>query len=69
MSDREKVINEQQKEIEELEERLMIALDGQPEIVRCKNCTWYKNYYCTNWNSPVGREPDWFCADGEKADT
>ena len=31
MSDREKVINDLQRQIEELEERLAIALDGQPE--------------------------------------
>ena len=31
MSDREKVINDLQRQIEELEERLAIALEGQPE--------------------------------------
>lgn len=38
MSDREKVINDLQMQIEEMEERLAIVLEGQPEIVRCKDC-------------------------------
>ena len=32
MSDREKVINDLQTQIEELEERLAIVLEGQPEV-------------------------------------
>jgi ABC-type Fe3+-hydroxamate transport system substrate-binding protein len=32
MSDREKVINDLQMQIEELEERLAIVLEGQPEV-------------------------------------
>ena len=32
MSDREKVINDMQMQIEELEERLAIVLEGQPEV-------------------------------------
>ena len=44
MSDREKVINDQQREIEELEERLAIVLEGQPEIVR-KPVVGYEGIY------------------------
>ena len=34
MSDREKVINDLQMQIEELEERLAIVLEGQPKAVK-----------------------------------
>jgi hypothetical protein len=69
MSDREKVINDQQREIEELEERLAIVLEGQPEIVRCKDCNHRdpEDHKCDcghdiQWQLP--RADDWFCADG-----
>ena len=71
MSDREKVINDQQREIEELEERLAIVLEGQPEIVRCKYCKDACIYsddwvICTHIDSNGNdKHPvDWFCADG-----
>jgi hypothetical protein len=62
MSDREKVINDLQMQIEELEERLAIVLEGQPEIVRCKDC---KRYYANGGNCDQVLA-DWFCADGER---
>ena len=70
MSDREKVINDLQRQIEELEERLEIVLEGQPEIVRCKNCKWYIKKFenegrCIKHDNDY-HEPDWFCADGER---
>ena len=72
MSDREKVINDQQREIEELEERLAIVLEGQPEIVRCKNCKYgskpilFQNYQNVTWcnQHSTSHNDDWFCADG-----
>ena len=77
MSDREKVINEQQKEIEELEERIAIILEGQQEIVRCKDCKhgvkspifqYYPNLtWCNKHSQP--HDDDWFCADGERKPT
>lgn len=66
MSDREKVINDQQREIEELEERLAIVLEGQPEIVRCKDCKYYSWHTdsCDHIGGIVSK--DFFCADGER---
>lgn len=71
MSDREKVINDLQMQIEELEERLAIVLEGQPEIVRCKDCKHGEkanNVYLCGKSRGFGlaHEPDWFCADGER---
>jgi len=71
MSDREKVINDLQMQIEELEERLAIVLEGQPEIVRCKDCKHRFNSCCYNKKSNrinfgVYVADDWFCADGER---
>ena len=45
MSDREKVINDLQMQIEELEERLAIALEGQKEIKPHKKhvITWKRD--------------------------
>ena len=70
MSDREKVINDLQEQIEELEERLAIVLEGQPEIVRCKDCkhgddTIINGKYLFKTCGGINHEPDWFCADGE----
>lgn len=76
MSDREKVINDLQMQIEELEERLAIVLDGRPGIVRCKDCKHRGNSEkCVL--SAISEEKDfplfildnrgdWFCADGER---
>lgn len=72
MSDREKVINDQQREIEELEERLAIVLEGQPEIVRCKDCKYgvkpltFSSYPNVTWcnQHSTSHNDDWFCADG-----
>jgi hypothetical protein len=68
MSDREKVINDQQREIEELEERLAIVLEGQPEIVRCKDCAWreYDNCPFNEFSEFYKPDDDFFCADGER---
>ena len=69
MSNREQVINDLQMQIEELEERLTIALEGQPEIVRCKYCK-HLSYpangvpFCKHIKNFV--DADWFCADGER---
>ena len=67
MSNREKVINDQQREIEELEERLAIVLEGQPEIVRCKDC-WKREFDNCPFNEYTEFEPedDFFCAEGER---
>jgi hypothetical protein len=68
MSDREKVINDQQREIEELEERLAIVLEGQPEIVRCKYC-WKREFDNCPFNEFAEfykPDDDFFCADGER---
>ena len=62
MSDREKVINDLQMQIEELEERLAIVLEGQPEIVRCKDCAKRPCIYIVaNENTD-----NWFCAGGKR---
>ena len=74
MSEREKVINDLQRQIEELEERLAIVLEGQPEIVRCKDCKHgekvptFKYYPDVTWCNKylTSHNDDWFCADGEK---
>ena len=63
MSDREKVINDLQMQIEELEERLAIVLEGQPEIVRCKDCKFAEDCEIAY---RFGEQDDWFCADGER---
>ena len=65
MSDREKVINDLQMQIEELEERLAIVLEGQPEIVRCKDC---KRYYANGGNCDQVLT-DCFCADYDQKPT
>jgi hypothetical protein len=74
MSDREKVINDLQIQIEELEERLAIVLEGQPEIVRCKDCKKKGNSYLCRFDRDLEEygghrtdaDDDWFCADGER---
>ena len=63
MSNREKVINDLQMQIEELEERLAIVLEGQPEIVRCKDCK--HNARCEIAFGCNGNR-EWYCADGER---
>ena len=50
--------------------------DRDAEIVRCKDCKWYREGYDINgkWFSHCNgstrtyrhTEPDWFCADGER---
>ncbi len=68
MSYREKVINDQQREIEELEERLAIMLEGQPEIVRCNDC-WkreFDNCPFNEFSEFYKPDDDIFCADGER---
>ena len=63
--------------IEELEERVAIMTEGQPEVVRCKDCKHGErpptfNYYPNlTWCNKYERshDDDWFCADGERNDT
>lgn len=75
MSDREKVINDLQMQIEELEERLAIVLEWQPEIVRCKDCI-HRGDSKKCVLAAISEEKDfplfmldnrgdWFCADGK----
>ena len=45
----------------------LALLKEQPDIVQCKNCENYYEGHCRcddtiYWN----REPDWYCADGER---
>lgn len=40
--------------------------DNHGELIRCKDCKWYKDYCCTNVDFTWYREPNWFCADGER---
>lgn len=63
-----------ERKIEELDERLGIVLEGQPEIIRCKDCRYWhdlKRLDCPEFgtcglaNGPV-HEKTWFCADGER---
>ena len=65
MSDREKVINDLQMQIEELEERLAIVLEGQQEIVLCKYCVKRYTRFCPDVDSPT-RADDWYCGDGKR---
>ena len=55
----------------------LALLKEQPEIVRCKDCMWWKNGLCesddvTRKIDDCGCYPDfrtdsdWFCADGER---
>ena len=51
-------LNDLQLEVEELRAKLA----EQPEIIRCKDCVWWKDEDCTN---PVGMflsEEDDFCS-------
>lgn len=62
-------------------EELQAQLPKQGEIVRCGECKWYGIYYAKKDGSPdkryrpsvclrgkyaKRRDPDWFCADGER---
>lgn len=41
------------------------------EIVRCKDCKWWKDEICTNVNGAYKNlifNPDWHCASGERRD-
>ena len=68
MSDREKVINDLQMQVEELEERLAIVLEGQPEIVRCKDCEFRDEYGVCIKKRHFAEfvEDNYYCADGER---
>jgi hypothetical protein len=70
------LMNDQQRQIEELQERLAIVLEGQPEIVRCKDCRWWHESEihkgfgdCGQANGIALKSSDWFCADGERKDS
>ena len=54
-------------------------LNEQPEIIRCKDCKYYRAIpgYCAYdriWQENKGHvwgmycKPDWYCADGERRD-
>lgn len=52
---------------------LFECIDDMPtvdavEVVRCKDCKWWKDCHCTNINGAMGvvENPDWFCAAGER---
>lgn len=38
------------------------------EVVRCKDCTWWKDFMCTNVNGAdcLVMNENWFCASGER---
>ena len=40
------------------------------EVVRCKDCKWWKEYHCTNINGAFGvvENENWFCCSGERKD-
>lgn len=40
-------------------------------VVRCKDCKYAQTdvMYCDIWCDGIIREPDWFCANGERRDT
>lgn len=64
------IIRDALRIIDELEERIAIMTEGQPEIVRCKDCKyWGKTIYDTPKWMPcmsVQTAGNWFCADGER---
>ena len=72
MSDREKVINELQMEIEDLEERIAIMLEGQPEIVLCRDCVYWQDnnngypHHDCKWREDETPDPEDFCSAGER---
>jgi hypothetical protein len=47
---------------------------SQQEIIRCKDCKYYKGGFCYNPNTFDDEKtrgntvPDWFCADSERRD-
>ena len=42
------------------------TVDAVP-VVRCKDCKWHKNYYCTNFDV-CGFDRDDYCSLGERRD-
>ena len=53
--------------IAELEERIAIMTEGKPEVVCCKDCKHYYKGNCLSDDTIYWcREPEWFCADGER---
>lgn len=53
-------------------DRIIDEIDNSPdvEVVRCKDCKWWKDCHCTNINGAMGvvENPNWFCAAGERKD-
>ena len=46
----------------------MQGRNDQPEIIRCKDCLYFrKDGYCTYNNHNILRK-EWFCADGERGE-
>ncbi len=66
MSDREKVINDLQMKIEELEERLAIVLEGQeavePILIREGRNKHYNDYVCPRCDNEVVYEQN-YCSE------
>ena len=41
------------------------------EVIRCKDCKWWKDKRCSNVNGAYGNSifnPDWFCRSGQRKD-
>ena len=65
------IIRDALRIIDELEERIAIITEGQPEVVLCKDCVHsrrlpspWNDLICDNINNDVKEE--WFCADGKR---
>ena len=55
------------KWIEELEERIDIMSEGQPDIVRCKDCNNRGTSDCPLEETAILiPSDDWYCGDGER---
>ena len=60
------IIRDALRIMDELEERIAIITEGQPEVVRCKDCKHFRSDgYCL-YNNHVQLKRDWYCADGER---
>ena len=68
------LLKEQRKQIEAfkqvddaLTDRIIDMQDEQPQIIRCKDCHFYKgNGWCNRSGIHLEVNDEWFCADGEK---
>lgn len=57
--------------------KFFVDSDGKitplPDVVRCKDCKWYHQAFanegrCVNHDNDF-HNPDWYCADGKRADS